>query len=578
MKAKTKYRGSALALALIMIVIMTIAGLAVLKVAEGSLIGAVRIKNEAGAGSAAEAAYEKAVFWMSQQVDMLDAMDTSGISGSLAFAQSRADYNISFASFLGSRPVFKVEANGYSGIYQKTIDAYMVQAISGWEMGMCRVPSGPSSTSKVSFMTGEIIDVSLHINNLKDNPDARDIYISGSPSFLEHVSVSESRYTPGGTDKYASVNSLFQEGVSFNQPASRIADRTSVATKVTRFRDSTASAYRFTPKANSGISGGIPAVQLEFYVGNDGQGYVRITEDCTVVGYQRSGVSSNSWDYKIDPAGNGTTYTKYPVYGYHYIPGNAAKRYVRRIDNPSDSIYVTQSYGGVDGEPGAQIFVNGNVVIGSKGENASSFSELNSVKGRISVVATGNIWVANELKVSGARSGDGMPVDENPNVVGLISQGVTKVVDPGMTNNGLLSTPPTSKSGDYYEPIGNKDRVKKSPIYGRELPGTMVVEAAVTVGGGGWGAENVYRSDASTDRKNYNGSSSDNLIVRGSITEVTRGVVGCNISSTNKNGYSKMYYFDKRLMRGILPGNVWLKGKYVLIPGGWSESSSVNTN
>jgi hypothetical protein len=171
-----------------------------------------------------------------------------------------------------------------------------------------------------------------------------------------------------------------------------------------------------------------------------------------------------------------------------------------------------------------------------------------------------------------------MPVDENPNVVGLISQGVIKVVDPGMTNNGLLSTPPTTKSGDYYEPVGNKDRVKNSPIYGRELPGTTVVEAAVTVGGGGWGAENVYRGDASTDRKNYNGNSSDNLIVRGSITEVTRGVVGCNISSTRKNGYSKMYYFDKRLMRGILPGNVWLKGKYVLIPGGWSESSSVNAN
>ena len=90
----------------------------------------------------------------------------------------------------------------------------------------------------------------------------------------------------------------------------------------------------------------------------------------------------------------------------------------------------------------------------------------------------------------------------------------------------------------------------------------------MTVGGGGWGAENVLRT--SPGRKNTNGSQNDTLIIRGSLIESIRGVVG-----VGTNGYRKHYYYDKRVMQGILPGNLWLKGKYVMIPGGWSESSAI---
>jgi hypothetical protein len=100
------------------------------------------------------------------------------------------------------------------------------------------------------------------------------------------------------------------------------------------------------------------------------------------------------------------------------------------------------------------------------------------------------------------------------------------------------------------------------------------VEAAMTVGGGGWGAENVARSGGSSSnpgRETVTGSN-DYLIVRGSITEAFRGVVG-----SGNNGYLKQYYYDERLMTGILPGNMGLKGKYLLIPGGWSEVASLTS-
>ncbi len=568
-------QGSALILALILMIILTLSGLAMVKVAQGRLVQAVRVKNEQAASFAAEAAYEKALFWMSQQPDMLSALEQSGVSGDLSFSQSDSEYQITFSSFIGSRPVYTIRADGHCGIFQKTIEANVVQAISGWEMGACRVPSGPTTTTAVSFVAGELIDMPIHINDAKDSPDARDISISGSPSFLRPVSMGESRYTAGGSDKYASVMNCFTKGISFKQPASRIADTASIQSKVDRFRDSTNTAYCFTPAANSGIAGGQPAVQLEFFVGKDGIGYVQITENCTVVGYTRTGSSSNSWDYKLNTSGSGDTYVKYPIYGYHYIPGNAAKRYTRRIDNPQDPIYVSQSYGGVSSPPGAQIYVNGNVIIGSKGEFASSVGQLNTVKGQITVVATGNIWIANELKVAGQHAQDGMPSVDNTNVVGLIAQGVVKVVDSGMTTNGLLTAPPAVNKGDNYEPIGNKDPKSGSPIYDRILPGRMVVEAAVTVGGGGWGAENVYRGNTANDRENGNGSAYDELILRGTLTEVIRGVVGIDISSSQKNGYRKYYYYDTRLMSGILPSNIWLKGKYLLIPGGLEESASV---
>jgi hypothetical protein len=582
-KLRKKNGGSVLALAMILTVLMTLTGFAILKAAEGRTLLAVRIKSHESASSAAEAGYEKAVFWMGQQVDMLAALTSAQKSGNLNFAQSSADYDVTLANFVNSCPVFKVQATGHCGIYQKTIEAYVVQAVAGWEMGQCRIPSNANQTAEVSFLTGEIIAMPIHINNLNDNPDKRDIYISGSPSFQEHISMGEDRYTSGGSDKYSTVMSLFTKGISFSQPSSRIYDTAVVAEKIELFRTVTNPTYRLTPtkitlpKAANGRTGfytatvtDLPAVQLKFYVNAAGQGFVRIYNNCTVAGYTRNGPAGTSWDYKVDPADT-SKYIYYPIYGCHYTAGATAFTDVQ-IDNPANPIYVQQSYGSTKSEPGAQIYVNGNVVIGCASEDAA-LGTINTVKGRIAVVTTGNIWLANELKVEGTRDAKGMPALDNPNVIGLIAQGVIKIVDGGMTTNSQLydgvngTFNPSSVAN--YAPIATKEGTK---LYDRQTPYNMIVEAGLTVGGGGWGAENVSRSGSYTPRENVNSSQNDKLIVRGSIIEVCRGVV-----SSGNNGYLKNYYFDKRLMTGIMPGNMGLKGKYLLVPGGWSETASITS-
>jgi hypothetical protein len=37
------------------------------------------------------------------------------------------------------------------------------------------------------------------------------------------------------------------------------------------------------------------------------------------------------------------------------------------------------------------------------------------------------------------------------------------------------------------------------------------------------------------------------------------------------DGYLKHYYLDWRLLTGILPGDIWLRGKYIPAPGGWHD-------
>lgn len=576
---RSKQRGSVLALVVVAVIILTLTGAALLKTAEGQWLQATRVKNQESAFSAAEAAYENAAFWMSRQPDMLDAVKGGAVTGALTFPQSKADYSIAFSSFLGARPVYLITATGTSGIYERTIKSYVVQAVSGWEMGLCRVPTGPNTTAEVMFVNGEVIDLPIHINDRKDSPDSRDIYISGSPSFLSHISMGEARKTSGGTDKYASVMSLFKAGISFSQPASRILDKATVDKKIDRFKNSTSLSYRFKPTAKSlpkhaqGKTGfyntvsAEPAVHLKFYI-KDGHGYVRIYNNCTVAAYTRGGTSSNSYDYKINPA-NTATYMKYPIYGCHFTDGSFVDV---RTDDPASALYVTQDFGGVQSDPGGQIYVDGNVIIGCRQEDiAAMAATINRVKGRITVVASGNIWMTHELMVDGNRQGNEMPTLDNPNIVGLIAQGVIKIVDPGMTTNEMLyntSFYNPTKVTDYM-PVGNTDGAL---LYSRKLPYTMTVEASMTIGGGGWGAENVYRSSSFIRRKTFYSNKNDILIVRGSLAESIRSPV-----ASGKNGFLKHYYYDKRVMTGILPGNIWLKGKYVLIPGGWTESSSLKT-
>ncbi|MBA7705993.1 hypothetical protein ES703_114837 [subsurface metagenome] len=95
----------------------------------------------------------------------------------------------------------------------------------------------------------------------------------------------------------------------------------------------------------------------------------------------------------------------------------------------------------------------------------------------------------------------------------------------------------------------------------------MVIEAAITVGGGGWGAENVERNTYG-DRKEAPGSGAQNdLIIRGTVTEAVRGVV----ELIGTDGYLKRYYLDERLFEGILPGDIWLQSKYIPAPAGWRD-------
>jgi hypothetical protein len=569
MKSKIKqsrfYRdGSVLVLIVVSMIILAALGAGLLTVSYGVRHRAIALKNEAAAMLAAEAGYETAAFWMSQQADMLSALQDGreGTSETLQFEDSRCDYEIRFYSFIGARPVYKIVSTGHSGSFRKTVDVLVLQAIGGWDMGMCRVPIGRTSTYAVNYADGEIIDMPLHINNLNDNPDNRDIYIIGNPQFLREVGMGESRYRGGGGDKYGSVMGFFDGGICFDQPDSRITDEDAVAEKVERFEESTDSTFTFEPIAGAGVSNPLPAVHLEFFVEDD-VGKVRITNNSTVRGFQQSS-DSRTWDFKVNEDAEGE-YERYHIYGYHLMSENADSTGERTISRIEDS-YVTQSIGGVESEPGGQIFVEGNVVIGSGDVNLPGIQD--AVKGKITVVATGNIWLADSVVVDGEHEANGKPSQDNPNVLGLIAQGVVKVVDPGMSDYAYVDGTPEEPEGFKYVPIGRVDGGHSPGSHRRHLPDPMEVEAAITVGGGGWGAENVRRGSYG-GRKEDSGNQ-DDLIVRGTLAEAVRGVVGL----VGNDGYRKQYYLDERLLQGVLPGDMWLQGKYVAAPAGWHDYRS----
>jgi hypothetical protein len=184
------------------------------------------------------------------------------------------------------------------------------------------------------------------------------------------------------------------------------------------------------------------------------------------------------------------------------------------------------------------------------------------VGGRITVVATGNIYVADSIRVDGTHDAQGKPTLDNPNVLSLMAKGVIKIVDPGLSSidGGTITV-----SANDYEPIGIDDPAMTPPAY-RCLPDPMVIEAALTIGEGGWGAENVLYGTYG-GRKEYSGST-DDLIVTGSITEACRGVVGL---VSPAEGFIKIYRLDARYLTGILPGDIGLRGKYVSTPAGWMD-------
>lgn len=543
--------GSMLVLVIIAMVLLTVMGMGLLSVAYGVRLDANRLKNETVARLAAEAGYEQALYWMSGQQDVLTSIykGAAGTSGALSFPDADCDYQIKLFSFAGYRPVYQVISIGHSGVFDRVVDVRVIQAIGGWAMGKCRVPNSSSTTTPVYFANGEIIDIPMHINNLKDNPDNRDIYITGSPSprFLQPVGMGESK-----GDKYPdSIMSLFEDGIYFNQPDCKITDEVSVQSKVERFKDSTNPAFRFTPSSPASITNKQEAVQLEFFV-DGGVGKVRITNNCAVCGL----LPSTPYDYKIKPGTSGTQYERYYLYAYHVRPENADSTGERFVV-PIEQTYVTQSIGGIESDPGGQIFIDGNVIIGS---GDSLLVGQDKVKGKITVVATGNIWIADSTVDDGLHDADGKPSKTNPNVLGLVSQGVVKVVDPGMTDPGFKNIEPTAPPGYVYVPIGEADSGQPVDSRLRHLPDPTVVEASITAGGGGWGAEDVY------ERKEFS-PPQDDLYVRGTITEAVRGVVGV----IGQDGYLKHYYLDSRLLEGILPGDMGLQGKYIPAPAGWHD-------
>ncbi len=591
MKSKTKqgrfYRvGSTLVLAIIALVILSAMGLGMLATAYGVRHRAIRLKNETAAMLAAEAGYEKAIYWMGQQKDMLSTLqqDADGTKDALSFTDSSCDYQIKLFSFIGSRPVYRVISNGHSGIFNRTVEVYVLQALSGWDMGMCRVPMGKNKTYPVHFADDEIINMRVHINDFEDNPDERDIYVSGGPRFLALVSMGESKYRDSGGDKpgyndprdYDDLMSLFEDGIYFDQPECRVTEKTTVQKKLERFKDSTNEQFKFTPQKTDSITNPQAAVQLEFFV-EDGVGKVCITNNCTVRGYRRNN-DDTTWDLKIKPDSDPQEYERYYIYAYHFSPEGG-----ERIIVPIEQTYVAQSFGDVESEPGGQIYVEGSVIIGG---DILLHNGDQVVKGQMTVVATGNIWVADSISLDGAHNQDGLPAMDNPNIFGLIAEGVIKIVDPGMSKykkesdlpywerkGNYYPGPPPSVTGYTYVPVARYDG--SGATYKRYLPDPMIVEAAITVGGGGWGAENVGRYYNGTyygGRKEEGEESEswdevDYLILRGSITEGMRGVVGL----INKDGFIKHYYTDERILEGILPGDIWLRGKYIPAPAGWHD-------
>ncbi len=554
-------RGIALILVAVLLLILTLIGAGILKVAYSARYHAIRETNDARALLAAEAGYEDAIFWMSQQQDLSYVLQGGGAyTDSISLGDARSDYSVSFFSYLGSRPSYKISSLGHCGNAVHNVEVVVVQAIGGWEMGMCRVPNSSGATSPVYFAGGEIINMPIHINQLNDSPDERDIYITNSPRFVEPVSMGEERRTDGGSDKYSGVMNFFEAGISFGQPDTQITNEQTVQQKVNRFRDSTNTHFRFRPLADTAVSfPRVPAVQLEFYV-DGGVGKIRITNNCTVKGFMQS-YDSRTWDYMVAPGSGGSSYTRYPIYAYHLARQNAEVTGERYIVNVEDT-YVTQTIGGVESQPGGQIYVDGNVVIGGDltGINADQV-----IDGRVTIVATGNIWIADSLRLNGPRGGNGLPSESNPSALGLIAQGVVRIVDPGMSSHGGA---PSVPSGLSYEPIGYRD--SGSSEYQRHLPDPIHIEAAIITGGGGFGAENVRR-DSYGGRKELSGDQ-DRLILFGALTEVIRGVVGL----IGRDGYIKQYYFDRRLLKGILPGDMWLKNKYIPAPAGWTDTRFIN--
>jgi hypothetical protein len=559
-----------------------------------------RFENATIAMAAAETGYDEATEWMGVSTDILADMaaNPSLFSGTtFDLDGGSAVWNITFESFSDASPIFRVVSVGNCVGTKRVVDRLVMRSTGGWEMAKCRIPIGATTDSPVYFVDGEVVNMPIHINKQSDTPDMRDIYISGAPAFLRKVSMGESRYAAGGSDKYADIMDLFADGIAFDQPDVKIASEEAFQARLNRFKADTKPEYIFTPTASAEISPlspasvnatAHPAVQIEMYTDADtGEGMLRITNNCTVIGTHRTG-NNVTYDYKVAPGSACASFTPYDVYAYHYRwnPTDAATPAAcKPFVVPVSDTYVSQSFGGKQSEPGGRIFVSGDVVLGSDAYAMVLAGKLTIVAQRSGATTDdGHIWIADSIYVDGPRYADGLPTLDNPNVLGLVAQGVVKVIDPGMSYYARSAAnkypgPPPGPSPFYLNTNGSTAKQVYVPvaesagttIYNRVLPNPMVIEAAITVGGGGIGAENVALLGYGGRRENGEAVPPptqhlrDFLVLRGSLCEVVRGVVGMT-SGSNADGFQKSYYQDERLTGGILPGDLWFGGSYVPVP------------
>jgi len=588
--AKVQNKGSILGLVVLAIFILTVLGLGVLSISYGARLRSANARSEAMAKLACEAGYEKAIYWLNSQQDVLSVFASEGAGSSKikkpkdpnkdkpegqgSFGNSKFDYSIRFDHFQGSRPVYKILSNGYCGLIKRTVEAFVAQAIGGWDMGMCRIPRSSFRTTPVYFTSDEVIDIPININCYTFPRDRlTDIHISRSnrPRFAQKVSMGESRHKLWGRnkDKYTSIMDVFEGGIYFDHPDSRITSPNALAEKVKRFGSSTATTFDFSgrtrkkPTVSFSVPGAVTtaAVQLEFYVDRS-IGMVKITNNCTVCCTE-----GGSYDYKCT-IHNIIPYEKYPIYHYHYASGSNSDVKFKKVEQSyvQQKVKISSSAGaGTEkkADSGGQIYIDGNVIIGGqvRYNNITHVWEINignnnwypgKVKGKITVVATGNIWIVSPVIYEGPQEttaeGFTIPASGNENVLGLFSQyGVVKVVDSIAALDGKDKGHPGE-----YKPIGVQST--------SQLPEPMIVQAAVTAGRGSWGAENVDNRPEKV--------TTCSLVFAGAITEVIRGLVA---NPKGENGFKKYYYFDKRLAGGILPGDMWLQSKFIPVPGGWSD-------
>jgi hypothetical protein len=612
-------KGFILALVFVVVFMMAALGMGLLTIAHGARVRSAILKKETVAKLVTETGYESAIYWMSQQDDVLNILvpvpssrgkgkgkgkggkdnKTKIIAQTVTRTEEFSDssfavyvpspssepycsftYTINFDSFMGTQAVYRIISKGYCGQIGRAIDALVIQAPEGWDMNHCARPIGVFRTAPVFFTTGDTIDMPIHINSQGDPEDkTTDLPVLGKPSFVQRVSMGESRYRNWGInkDKYENLIDLFTGGICFDQPSTRIANRNSIEEKARRFLSQVQDEFNFsgmtgkTPKVTSNAIPDDPpgsrqsAVQLEFFVDKN-KGKVRVTNDCIV-----RCLPGGQFDFMLDLGDTVKIYKPYYIYGYHYAQGQGKNHDIKKT-------YVKQEIYNVKGAPaqidsknqGGLIFVDGNVIIGGAvniGANGNIFlagtTNQAKLKGRLMVVATGNIWIVSPIIYDGpqivSEEGFIIPSEKNTNILGLFSQsGVVRIVDPGLSSSGVLSA--AGPEDDYgkikYKPVA----IQANKGWQRILPLNMVVQSIIYVGGGGWGVENVG------NRLNNSVEGKDNLIVVGAITEAVRGVTAVGL-----NGFKKFYFYDQRLKNGILPGNMGFQSKYVVAPGGWSE-------